>query len=112
MDPNSDVDAMCGGIDDQRMPAEMSWSVFEHAILVGGILLDYGHGAGGIRGVHAVQYRIVTRAVHQRADRKDRDDFSCIGIEHDQMLAAAGGKKAVVRGIEASPVGPSQGPSL
>src|SRR5216683_2186073 len=48
----SNINAMRDGIDDQRVPAEMGWRIFEHAILVGGILLDHSHAAYAVRGVH------------------------------------------------------------
>src|SRR6266849_10414483 len=66
------INAMRYGIDDQRMSSEMSRRILEHSIVVGGILLDHGHGA------HAV------------ADGENGDDFSGVRIEHDEMPAAAG----------------------
>src|SRR5258708_11409081 len=50
------VNAMRDGIDDQRMPAEMSRRIFAYAIPIGGILLDYSHGAHTAGSVHPPQH--------------------------------------------------------
>src|SRR5713101_6933119 len=84
------VNAMRDGIDDQRVPAEMSRRIFEYAIPVGGILLDHGHAAHAVCSVNAPQHGIITRAVHAGADGDNGDDFSGVRVEHDEMPAAAG----------------------
>src|SRR5258706_14113183 len=91
---------MRGGIDDQRMPAEMCRRIFENAILIGGILLDHGHVTNGVCSVDASQNGVVIHSVDSGADGQDCDNFSSIRVEHDEMFAAAGGKEAVIRRIE------------
>src|SRR5216683_57560 len=84
------INAMRDGIDDQRVPAEMGRRILEHSIVVGGILLDYSHGAHAVGSVNAPQHGIITRAVHAGADGDNRDDCSGVRVEHDEMPAAAG----------------------
>src|SRR6267143_2235099 len=103
---------MRGGIDDQRMPAEMGRRIFEHSILVGRFLLDYGHVAHRVCRVNAPQYRVIARAVHAGADGQNRDNFSGVRVEHNEMLAAAGRKQAMVRGVKSKPGRPFAGGEL
>src|SRR5258708_6540644 len=90
---------MRDGIDDQRMPAEMSRRIFEHSILLGGILLDHGHGANGVCSVDAPQLGVVTRAVHARADGENGDDLSVVRVEHDKVVTAAASNHPVIPGL-------------
>src|SRR5258706_9854208 len=94
------VDAMRGGMDDQRMPAEMCRRIFEDAVLVGGVLLDHGNVTNGICSINAPQNGVVIHSVDECADRQDCDNFSSIRVEHDEMFAAAGGKQSMIRGVE------------
>lgn len=41
---------MSGGIYDEGVNSEMGWGVIENSLLVGGVLLNNGHGANAIRG--------------------------------------------------------------
>jgi len=47
------VDAVSGGVHNKGVTTEMGWGVFENSILVGGVLLNDGHGADAIGRVDA-----------------------------------------------------------
>jgi hypothetical protein len=86
---------MRGWVYDERMPAKMRRCVFEHMVLVGGILLNDGHGADAVCRVDAMKNGIVPRAIDTRADGQDSDNRARVGVQDDQLTIARGGEEGM-----------------
>ena len=94
------AEAVIRGIEPHVTRALRRLDGFGDVILIGRILMDYGHGAIGIRGESVRGGGIVARAVNAGADGECRDDFAGLIIGNRHHTAAASAEEAMVRGIE------------
>src|ERR1700692_3623649 len=82
------------------MPAEMRRGIFENAIFIRRILLNYGHGAKSVSRVDAPQRGIVSGAIDSGADGQDSDNCAGLRVQYDQFSVSSRAEEAMMFGVE------------